>query len=189
MLETPRLRLRPLEQRDLPRFPEFLNDWDVAKWLSRAPYPYTIENAKKWYAIVMEESQNGFPAMFVLAAKENDLLIGTVGFHIPAVPEPEKGEVVLGYWLAKPHWGQGLMSEAVTAALPLAWKRPDINKITSFTDINNTASQNVLRKAGLHYLGIYPRVEQGHLRGSNTVTRWEMTRQDYVTSFPTTRAV
>ena len=119
------------------------------------------------------------PEFFVLADKEHDVLMGAVGLHTPYVPESTAGELSLGYWLGKPYWEQGFMSEAVPPILKIAFGRPNIKKITAFTDPNNHASQDVLRKTGFRYLGIGPRVEQGCLRGSENVTRWEMTREDY----------
>ncbi len=186
--ETDRLRLRALEKRDLPRFPEFLNDWDVVKWLARVPYPYSMDDAMWWFDHIQEAYRKNQSEFFVIASKE-DVLMGALGFHALTLSEPKEGELEIGYWLAKPYWGSGLMSEAVTAALPLVFARPEITKLTSFTDPDNQASQNVLRKSGLRYLGIHPCTAKGRLRGSDTATLWEMTREDYLTNFPTTCAV
>jgi RimJ/RimL family protein N-acetyltransferase len=175
MIETARLCLRPLEQRDLPRLSELLNDWDVAKWLVRVPFPYTMKDAEWWFNHVQEQTRTGDILFFVLADKTDDRLRGAVGFH--RYDGVKSDEMELGYWLGKSDWGQGFMSEAVAAVLPLAFAQGGLKKVTAFTDPANIASQNVLRKAGLRYLGIHPRVEKNCLRGSSTVTRWEMVRR------------
>jgi RimJ/RimL family protein N-acetyltransferase len=177
--ETERLNLRAMEENDIPRCAELIGDWDVAKWLVRVPYPYSLDDAKWWYDHLHPGYLAGTPEFYIIADKKDNALIGGIGFHPPNVPEPEEGDVVLGYWLGKTYWSQGFMSEAVKTALPLAFARNDIKKVTTFTDPANQASQNVLRKAGFTYLGIGPRIELDCLRGSEEVTRWEMTREGF----------
>ena len=177
--ETERLRLRTLERANLPRYAELIGDWEVARWLARVPHPYTQQDAEWWLNQMTHAYGAGQPELFVIADKEKNTVMGAVGLHASTAPEPPEGETVLGYWLGKPYWGHGFMSEAVPPVLKIAWTRPTINKITTYTDLDNHASQNVLRTARFRYLGITRRVEQGCLRGSEDVTRWEMAREDY----------
>ncbi|MDD5586174.1 MAG: GNAT family N-acetyltransferase [Alphaproteobacteria bacterium] len=174
--ETPHLYLRAFEKRDLPRYAELIGDWNVAKWLSRVPHPYTLKNAEGWLEQMTPGYESGKPELFVMADKENNTVMGAVGLHAPWGPNAQPGEIVLGYWLGKPYWGQGFMSEAVPPVIGIAFNRPDVKKITVFTDLENHASQNVLRKAGFRYLGISKRAEEV-LRGGDEVTRWELTRK------------
>lgn len=102
--ETSRLHLRSLEKEDLPRLAELIGDWDVAKWLSSAPYPYAIKDAEDFYAKMLSGYQQGVPEYFVLSLKSDDILIGAVGLHPSNVPNPKSGEIELGYWLGKPFW-------------------------------------------------------------------------------------
>jgi [ribosomal protein S5]-alanine N-acetyltransferase len=173
--ETTRLRLRALERRDLPRYAELIGDWDVAKWLSRVPHPYTLKDAEWWLEQMAPGYLSGQPELFVIADKEEDAVMGAVGLHPRAIPDPPQDEVALGYWLGKPYWGKGVMSEALPPVLEIAFARPDLKKVSVFTDLDNRASQNVLRKTGFRYLGTSPHVEES-LRGSEVVTRWEMAK-------------
>jgi len=179
--ETERLRLRAMEERDMARVAELIGDWDVAKWLTRVPYPYSIDDARWWLDRVGPGYVSGEPEFFVIADGTDDSVMGGVGLHPRNVPEPEEGELELGYWLGKPYWGRGIMSEAVRAILPLGFARAGLKKISVFTDIDNTSSQNVLRKSGFRFLGNGPRIELDCLRGSETVTRWEMLRGEFET--------
>jgi len=45
LLETERLLLRPPKAADISQFVPLLNDFEVAKNLSRVPYPYTEDDA------------------------------------------------------------------------------------------------------------------------------------------------
>ena len=170
---TPRLRLRALTRDDLPRVVELIGDWDVARWLARVPYPYAMKDAEEFFGRSVEECQR-----FVLADKKSDALLGIAGLNDDALFETTLHERAVGYWLGKPFWGQGLMSEAVLAVIDLAFQQPFLKRITASTDPQNLASQNVLRKAGLRYLGTFPRTKEV-LRAGPEATRWEMTRVDF----------
>jgi [ribosomal protein S5]-alanine N-acetyltransferase len=178
--ETPRLILRSLEPGDLPRVTELIGNWDVARWLAAVPHPYSQRDAEEYYARMAEAEQKGVPEYFLLQQKSDDEQIGAIGLHPSRELVSETGELVIGYWLGKAYWGQGLLSEGLVPVIDIAFKRPGTALLTATTDLANDASQNVLRKAGLIYLGTSPRRDvQETLRGSSDVTRWQLTRADY----------
>jgi len=176
--ETERLVLRTLEKDELPRLVKLLDVWDVVRWLTVVPFPYTMRDAESFYAEMSPTYQNGAPEFFTLALKSDNLLIGGVGLHAPRTPDPVAGESEIGYWLGKDFWGQGLMSEAARAVVGIAFSRKATRAIGATTSPGNKASQCVLRKAGLRDLGIMPRPYMA-LRGSDEVVRWLMTREEY----------
>jgi len=49
ILEGEKVRLRPTEERDLPRFVEWLADRDVTRWLAAMGDPPTLEAEREWY--------------------------------------------------------------------------------------------------------------------------------------------
>jgi len=179
--ETPRLFLRALEKTDLPILTELIGDWDVCKWLLVVPHPYHLKNAEEFYVEMSKSYQKKTPQFFVVANKSDGQLMGGVGVHPPRTSDPKSGEVFIGYWLGKPYWGQGFMSETLKTVLALIFKRPDVELVIAMTDPANHVSKNILQKAGLKYLGIFPRTEPG-LRGGPEVTRWELTRKEYENS-------
>jgi RimJ/RimL family protein N-acetyltransferase len=85
----------------------------------------------------------------------------------------------LGYWLGKPYWGHGFMTEAVGAVLRVVFQNEETQRMVAVTDIDNTASQNVLRKIGFRYLGLIARPEPA-LRGSAQVTSWQLDRRQFL---------
>jgi RimJ/RimL family protein N-acetyltransferase len=85
----------------------------------------------------------------------------------------------MGYWLGQPYWSSGYMTEAIRGVLPFAFQNPDVLRVIAYTNPVNEASQNVLRKSGLRYLGITPREKPNRLRGSAEVTYWEVLREDF----------
>ena len=48
LINTERLNLKKIEKKDLKVLVNRLNNWNVVKWLVNVPYPYTINDAKKW---------------------------------------------------------------------------------------------------------------------------------------------
>jgi RimJ/RimL family protein N-acetyltransferase len=72
------------------------------------------------------------------------------------------------------------VSEALRPVIDIAFARADIDVLTATTDPANRASQNILRKAGLRCLGLFPRRDPASLRGSAIAMRWQLTREDYV---------
>jgi RimJ/RimL family protein N-acetyltransferase len=173
--QTERLIIRRRTRADLPRTVDFLNDWDVTRWLSVVPFPYAMKDAEDYFTATEPTYESGEPQLHAIADAKTDEIMGVVGLHPPRVPDPPKEVVEIGYWLGKPYWGQGIMGEAAEIVLGLAFKRPWIARVIGRTDPENMASQGVMKKIGMKYLGISPRVEKD-LRGGPNCTRWEMAR-------------
>ena len=54
----------------------------------------------------------------------------------------------MGYWLAEPFWGKGIITGAVRQMLEYGFKTFDINRIFARPFGTNIASQKVLEKTG-----------------------------------------
>jgi [ribosomal protein S5]-alanine N-acetyltransferase len=54
-----------------------------------------------------------------------------------------------GYVLARQFWGQGLMTEVLTAAVEWALVQSDVWRIGDVCDVDNLASARVMGKAGM----------------------------------------
>ena len=176
--ETERLILRALRRDELPRLVKLLDVWDVVRWLSVVPFPYTMRDAETFYADIELCYASGEPQFYALALKTDDLFIGAVGLHPPRNVNHAEGQVEIGYWLGKDYWGRGLISEAVGAVLDIGFARPATRTIGANTALNNKASQNVLRKAGLRDLGVVP-LDYNVLRGDNQIIKWLVTREEW----------
>jgi RimJ/RimL family protein N-acetyltransferase len=176
--ETERLILRPLERHELPRLAELIGDWDVARWLVVLPYPYTIKNAEDFYADMHAADEAGQPQFFALAKKTDNLLMGGIGLHPPRGMASVENELEIGYWLGKPYWDLGYMTEAARTVLSLAFKRSSTGAVGATTAPENAASQNVLNKLGLCNLGPMKR-DYSALRGDDIMLKWLVTRQEW----------
>jgi RimJ/RimL family protein N-acetyltransferase len=106
------------------------------------------------------------PAREVVFALERDAtFLGVLGIH------PKDGLAAeLGYWIGRPFWGHGYMTEAVTAALIWARESWGARILTSGHFADNPASGGVLVKADFLYTGVVePRFSVA--RGEEAATR------------------
>jgi RimJ/RimL family protein N-acetyltransferase len=146
-IETERLVLRRPGLQDAARVADLINDYDVARMLTRVPHPYSLDDAEAFLG-----SQEAREASFLI---EHPTFgpIGMVGLHggandLTPLPIPE-----LGYWLGRTFWGKGFATEAATAVLGWA-KARGMRAAASGHYADNPASARVLEKAGFLYTGL-----------------------------------
>src|SRR5271163_2110825 len=90
---------------------EHLNDRDIYYRTLRIPFPYTDSDADEWLALSAKITiQQGQPVHFAIRTSD-EALIGGCGFDGFEVGKSHRGEI--GYWLAKPFWGRGIMTALV----------------------------------------------------------------------------
>lgn len=108
-LRTSRFIMRQPQLGDAEPIARYLNDFGVAGNLARVPFPYHLSDAKAW----LRTRLPGLPPEETNFSIElpGEGFAGHVGFHQSA------GGPVLGYWLGRPFWGRGIMTEAVVASL------------------------------------------------------------------------
>lgn len=150
-IETARLRLRSLRDADLADLLALINNWEIARWVSSVPHPYTEADGREWIARVQQDHATGHPRRFAIALKETDRLIGGVGLDGSTGDESE--EPALGYWLGEPYWGNGYAREAVAAVIDYGLRTLCMATIRASTDPSNLASQKILLHCGLEMVG------------------------------------
>lgn len=146
-----RIHLSEIRLTDKPAYLEHLTDRDIHAGLLMVPYPYTEASADEWLTIAARSTaEHGQPVNWAIR-NETGFLIGGIGFKELAISKSHRAEV--GYWLAKPYWGQGIMSAVVKAACAFAFAEWQLTKITAHVFSFNTASARVLEKCGFEQEG------------------------------------
>jgi RimJ/RimL family protein N-acetyltransferase len=131
---------------------EHLNDRDIYDRTFRIPFPYTDAAADEWLALAAKITQEqGRPVQFAIRS-DDDALIGGCGFDGFQISKSHRAEV--GYWLAKPYWGQGIMTAVVQRVYRYAFEEFGLVKITAHVFSHNPASARVLEKCGFHEEGL-----------------------------------
>jgi len=101
-IKTKRLVLKkPVKTINKKLIASQIGDWQVAKWLSDVPYPYTEQNAEEWLTNINHDD-------LTFSIFMNDSLIGGVGVSLE-----EDNKLDLGYWVGREYWGNGYATEAV----------------------------------------------------------------------------
>ena len=159
-LETARLWLRWPRMADAQSMVRYAGEKQVAEMTATIPHPYSLSEAEKF--IFSCRAGNAAGAQIDLAvtrkAKQGEV-IGMIGVH-----RTRPGHAVLGYWLAQPFHGQGLMSEAAAAMVDLAYRAGDVEMIAAGALIENAASRRVLEKCGFTSSGAAQREHRGERR-------------------------
>ena len=152
-IRSKRLFLRPGWPEDWAELYTAINDEGVVRNLASAPWPYKIDDAM---AFARRSQERMLPHFFVtLPSATGAKLIGSVGLG------RHGGDVELGYWIARSHWGQGYATEAAQAVLGLA-QALGHSRIVAGHFVDNPASGRVLTKAGFRSTGtVAPRYSLG----------------------------
>ncbi len=136
---------------DKPALIEHLNDKEIYDRTLRIPYPYTEKDADEWLGIIAKATQQqGRPVHFAIRNAE-DYLIGGCGFNDFQMGKSHRAEI--GYWIAKPFWGQGIMTAVVRRACEYAFEEFGLVKIIAHVNATNPASARVLEKCGFEQEG------------------------------------
>jgi len=139
VLESERLILRPLRPSDVAAMTVWLGDYDVARMLSRVPYPYNEADAESFIALAL-------PHRFVIQRKGDGLFMGMIGLHT-------EDDFEFGYWLGKPFWGRGYATEAGSRLGHFAFAELGRETLHAGWFYDNPASGHVLAKLGGRHNG------------------------------------
>ena len=77
--------------------------------------------------------------------------IGAIGVFPTEIPE-RRGEPELGYWIARPYWGQGLIPEAVEAILRRQFREIGAERVWCAHFPGNERSRRVQEKCGFRHV-------------------------------------
>ena len=148
-LETRRLWLRWPKASDAAEIARLAGDAAVAGATARVPHPYPAEAGSVFVLESRRENSEGKSLTFVLCAKDRPgIPLGAI-----ALIDAEDEKLELGYWLGRPHWRQGLMTEATLAMVDLAFAWTSAREILAVARADNVASQRLLEKCGFRLVG------------------------------------
>jgi ribosomal-protein-alanine N-acetyltransferase len=177
VVETQRLVLRPLELGDADAPFAFASDAEVSKWMSWDPHAdrnVTVAFLERMIAAREAGTSVGW-AIVVDGKPVGVISIDGITWHFRAW-RVDRAE--MGYWLGRPHWGKGLMSEAATAALRFGFETLGLHKVTIGCVDGNAASRAIIEKLGFRFLALYQddfyRFGRwwDHRRYEQTVSEW-----------------
>ena len=152
VIDTPRMTLRKLRMADAPDMYSYARDPEVARhvlWEAHA----SLWDTRAFIRFLLYQYRNGQPGSWGIVHRETGRVIGTIGYMSYT---PDNATVEVGYSLARAYWGQGLMTEALTAVIDETFRTLDIHRIEALHFTDNPASGRVMAKCGMTH--------EGHMR-------------------------
>ncbi|MDF1794514.1 MAG: GNAT family N-acetyltransferase [Thalassobaculaceae bacterium] len=147
-IETDRLILRPWRDEDLALFAALNADPEVMAYF---PAPLSREESDALAKRARTGIETDGYGWYAVQVKGGPDFIGMVGLNVPyyGADLPVWPCTEVGWRLSKAAWGRGYASEAATAALDFAFKTLGLDEVVSFTAVQNTRSQAVMRRIGM----------------------------------------
>lgn len=158
-IQTPRLLLREPRPADAAAVFAYASDPAVLRHLGWRGHVDEADSARH-IAFELHRWLKGSAWVWVLAWREGPMagqVIGQIGLQPQSHPASEAHHLRLGYLLARAHWGQGLMGEAVKAVLDAALAQPAVWRVDALCDLDNAASARLLSRLGLQAEGVMRR--------------------------------
>ncbi len=146
-LETERLVLRPWREEDAEELYRNAQDPHIGPIAGWPPHT-SVENSRDVIRDVLSA-----PETYAVVLKETDLPVGSVGllFGEAANLAIADDEAEVGYWIGLPHWGRGLIPEAVREIERHAFEDLGLRALWCSCDDTNAQSKRVMEKCGFAY--------------------------------------
>ena len=137
-------KLMPYQMEMAESLARYANNPKVAQFLRDAfVHPYGVEDARRYIQLVLD---SGEERQLVRAIVVDGEAAGSIGVFCGGDVGRLTGE--LGYWLAEPHWGKGIVTRAVGQICGEAMARFGLVRVFAEPFANNPGSARVLEKAG-----------------------------------------
>ncbi len=131
---------------------QWLNDEVIYQNTIRIPYPYKLEHAQAFLSYVKYMRKEHYHPTEWAIRNEAEELIGLIGLSRVYGKYSHKDEI--GYWLATPYRGKGIMTEVVGVVSDLSCMQFDLYRLEAPIFPHNPASGKVLEKNGFIQEGI-----------------------------------
>ena len=151
-LQTARLTLRPMAERDTDAVFAMRSDPVVQRYGSHPPWT-DRQTAVDYIARNAEAMATGKHAQFAVERREDGVVVGTCTLY---ALNAQCRSADIGYVLLPSQWGRGYATEANAALLDWGFCQLDLNRVEADIDPRNAASARALERLGF--------VREGHLR-------------------------
>ena len=177
MIETQRLRLRPLNGDDAAWIAREICHPDVQRWLTSPPHPYRLQDAHDYLA---RFGCNPWTCAIEVQGQP----IGVVYIGNAADLDPMRSASdELGYWLQRASHGRGYMTEAA-GALVHRFFETGADYVDSGWVEGNTGSEGGLTKRGFARTGVVTPRRVNFLGETRPIVRVRRSRADWAAAQP-----
>lgn len=176
-LETERLILREILPTDVDGMYELDANPIVHQYLGKTPIKTKLEAANIIQFIREQYKERGI-GRFAVIEKSSGNFIGWSGLKLNLDKKEELNGIRnfydIGYRIIPRFWGHGYATESSLAVLDYGFNTLDINTIFGAAEIENIASNKILKKIGLQFINEF--------YFENVKVNWyELKKEDYET--------
>jgi ribosomal-protein-alanine N-acetyltransferase len=144
VIETERLNLRPVENKDIHEIFATFSDAEALAYYGMEPLK-TEDEAFSLIEAFEKGYSSGSAIRWGITLKGEDKLIGTCGYHNWSKSDRR---TELGYELNRSYWGQGFMLEALKAVLHFGFHSLEFNRIAAVIRPENSPSRELVKRLG-----------------------------------------
>ncbi len=150
MIYEGRIRIRSVEESDLPLFMEWINDPEVIEGL-RVFLPMSMWEEKEWFAALAKRPPAERPLCVEIPEAEGWRLIGNASFFNT---DPIAHAAEIGIMIGdKSVWGQGYGTEMMRFLLKHGFENLNLNRIQLYVYEKNERAIHVYEKVGFVHEG------------------------------------
>lgn len=146
LIETPRLRIRAWRDEDRPALARMVADPEMMRFITSG----RVWREDEIDELVQRQARHlagyGF-CMGPLLLNGTEEVIGIAGLQ----PLDLDGEVELGWWVWKDHWGKGYATEAGAALVRYGFEMLGLERLVAVIEPGNSASIRVAEKIGMRF--------------------------------------
>ena len=146
-LETERLILRKYSERDLPEYFKLLSNKQNMYYLDDITVN-TLEEARESLKNTIKINETGKARRFCIILKENNKLIGGIGYEVAADTPLGKIADPMGWFIMPEFQNKGYVTEAATKVLEFAFSQDNCFRIATGCYADNKPTQKVMAKVG-----------------------------------------
>lgn len=163
-IETPRLRLRCVEDHDAEKLSMLMTP-GVSRWVASWTSPFPVDKAQSLITRARAAAANGKALPMVIERKADGNVIGWI-----AVNAGTNNNGLFGYWVGEDFQGQGYMREAATPALMAGFQRLGVNSMGAGAQLGNAPSIAVLKACAMRHVD--DRMVHAPARGRDELCAW-----------------
>ncbi|WP_259781306.1 GNAT family N-acetyltransferase [Aestuariispira ectoiniformans] len=148
VIETERLTLRQPEHTDADELVRVCGDWDVSRWTTRVPHPYSPQDAMDRIKSIQDSADDPDSEFMQMALCRTDgHLVGLCSL----IPMEQSGAAEIGFLIGKQDWGKGYGGELASAMVADGFDRLGLQEIFAAALPDNPGSIRLQEKLGFQY--------------------------------------
>lgn len=170
--ETSQVFVRPFKMEDAQdMFNNYCTDEEVTRYLPWKPHS-SVEDTKSYLSTFVNNYDNKSQYHWAIVDKQTNQVIGAI--EASKNDETNKS-IMLGWVLAKSHWGKGIMPEVAKQVINLLFKVGYV-RIWAQHVVDNAKSGRVMEKVGMTKEGILKKAGVTHKGEFHDVAVWAIVR-------------